>query len=599
MTQLSDAKSMVFRLLTDLSTPRSLAVYLMAKHGEWDQLTAMDIDPKHYLDTVSGAKKFAHDFQATELLRKCSDLEIHGIDKAMAAREGWLASERENCRTNARLTPWLFGYPSELEPHQASRIWSFIQRVRKEIRRVLGPVPDFLPMFRFGPGTVAGVEQGGRFPTAADKLSVEKISITTSVQAIFAHGMPWAWESAWRENSTCFEYIRAERFSTVLKNARTDRTIGIQALANLSVQLAIGSHWKQRLQYSVACLDLIHGQHLHACKARAASLSGEDATIDHKNASNSTARILVKLFFPEEWYEICNDSRMAFSAGADGRAYRLEMFSAMGNGFTFELETLVFWAIARACGVERPLVYGDDVIIPSKHAADYIAAARYFGYETNSRKTYTSGPFRESCGGNYFDGWEITPFRLTELPREPADWIKTNNGLWRAAGTLAGRCTVRARIAAISALPVSVRGCRGPEILGDLVLHGIKPNVYISDSDSRPHVQLQSHVTFASDRRFKKATVRDVIGRCRETGIKIYSPIESVRINIPDTIAAMCRIHDQTYYRVWAPIQHLYPFERWGGSALQTAMALLGLRSDGVGYRDNVEGYKLKWLPVS
>lgn len=595
MTQLSDAKSMVFRLLTDLNTPRSLAVYLMAKHSEWDQLTAMDIDPRNYLDTVNGAKKFAHDFQATELLRKCSDLEIPGVDKEGNARNSWEAAERKNCLTNIRLLPWLSGYPSELEPLQAARIWKFIQHCRKDIRRVLGRVPDFLPMFRYGPGTTVGFEELGRPPTAADKLSMEKITITHAIKSIFEHGMPCAWEASWREKSAEYEYVRAERFSIVRKNARTDRTIGIQPLGNLSVQLAIGSYWKQRLLYSVACLDLKHGQNLHASKARAASLSNEDATIDHKDASNSTTKVLVKLFFPEEWYDLLNDSRVAFSEGSDGRIRRLEMFSAMGNGFTFELETLVFWAIARACGVERPLVYGDDVIVPTEFAADYIAAARYFGYDVNTRKTFTSGPFRESCGGNYFDGWELTPYRLTELPNEPSGWIGANNGLWRASPSLAGRVTVRARIAAISALPLPVRACRGPEILGDLVLHGCKP-VGVLVADSEPFVHRQ--VPTAPAPKHTVRYTRQYLGR-QPNGEKLFATVEDIRIEVPAEKAVFVRARGISYYRAWVPILHNYPFERWGGSALQMAMALLGLRSDGVGYRDNVAGHRFAWLPVS
>lgn len=53
-----------------IDTPRSLACFMLAKYGEWDQLVSLTVDPSHYLD----ARSYALDCQATEFLRKCEDL---------------------------------------------------------------------------------------------------------------------------------------------------------------------------------------------------------------------------------------------------------------------------------------------------------------------------------------------------------------------------------------------------------------------------------------------------------------------------------------------------------------------------------------------
>lgn len=549
-----DVKSVVLRLLADLRTPRSLTIAILVRYGEWEQVANIAIDPSDYVDTVSGAAKFCRDTQATELLRKCSDLPgATGDVRMMNARESWLNSERTNCVTNARLTPWLNGYPAELEPAKAGLIWKVIQKARKEIRHVLGDIPDSLEIEGFSPGTYNGWKSEGRLPTAADKLA-SNITISPEALPIFRHAFPEAWERTFWELGSDFHLVDTENFGTVPKNAFVDRTIGTQPLGNMVLQLAVGNHIRQRLR-KVAHIDLQYGQDLHSRTAWRASLSNEDATVDVRNASNSLARVLIRLLFGEDWYNLLNDLRVKFSVWTkDTRRIKmgqkklrvknrryLEMFSAMGNGFTFEVETLVFWALARAVEIERPLVYGDDIIIPRDRLRDYVAVLRYFGFEPNPKKTFGDTAFRESCGGNYFAGYSVTPLRIQTFPRNPSEWIALHNGLWRASGCIGALATRRARLAALRYLPSDIRRLGGPTALGNLVLHG-----------------------------------PDVFNR-----------------HAPRTIDGV------TYWRVWKPVQHRYPFARYGGSALQTCMALIGIPSDGVGYRDNVTGYVLGWVPWS
>jgi len=89
----------------------------------------------------------------------------------------------------------------------------------------------------------------------------------------------------------------------------------------------------------------------------------------------------------------------------------------MGNGYTFELETLIFWAIAQQVCHEnineresRVLVYGDDIVVPTDKAESMLFRLWQAGFKPNPSKTYISGPYRESCGKHYFLGHEITPF---------------------------------------------------------------------------------------------------------------------------------------------------------------------------------------------
>jgi hypothetical protein len=84
----------------------------------------------------------------------------------------------------------------------------------------------------------------------------------------------------------------------------------------------------------------------------------------------------------------------------------------MGNGYTFPLETLIFWGLAAAC-CDRDsdaTVYGDDIIIPSDRFELLAEILRYAGFILNVGKSFHVGPFRESCGKDYFKGIDVRPF---------------------------------------------------------------------------------------------------------------------------------------------------------------------------------------------
>jgi len=163
----------------------------------------------------------------------------------------------------------------------------------------------------------------------------------------------------------------------------------------------------------------------------------------------------------------------------------LEKFSSMGNGFTFELETLLFLALSMATmeslGLEnqpgRDLhVYGDDIIVPTECAANVKAVLRYFGMAINETKSFVEGPFRESCGGDFFEGVDVRPYQLKELPFEPQHWIAMANGIRRMGHKHNDPDDMhffarRAWFRVLDALPSHIRRLRGPRDLGDLVIH--------------------------------------------------------------------------------------------------------------------------------
>jgi hypothetical protein len=130
------------------------------------------------------------------------------------------------------------------------------------------------------------------------------------------------------------------------------------------------------------------------------------------------------------------------------------MISSMGCGFTFELETAFFLAVARSVvpGIwlvssdhgrqRRKLawphigVYGDDIIVPSAYANAVMERLKFFGLTVNEAKSHVGREpgFRESCGGDYLFGCPVRPLYFTRrFDNGPAIVTAANRVLETAA----------------------------------------------------------------------------------------------------------------------------------------------------------------------
>jgi len=157
----------------------------------------------------------------------------------------------------------------------------------------------------------------------------------------------------------------------------------------------------------------------------------------------------------------------------------------MGNGFTFELESVIFLAISMAVmeenGIEAlPGVnvssFGDDIIVPNELFSDMSAVLSYLGFTVNKEKSFHSGVFRESCAGDFFRGQAVRPYFLKELPNEPQQWIAFANGLFEVGKDYPEahwpyHFAFRAWLRCISNLPRRIAECVGPRELGDILIH--------------------------------------------------------------------------------------------------------------------------------
>lgn len=218
----------------------------------------------------------------------------------------------------------------------------------------------------------------------------------------------------------------ASRFSTVRKNNEKDRPIDLQPLCNMLVQRRIGNGFRTLLRENGTDLDTLADKHRDLI--RDASL----ATIDLKNASDSIHIDLIRFLFPKRVFELISKARTCFTEGLDGHYYLTNKVSSMGNGFTFELMTVVL----RALGLQFSAsfsVFGDDIVIPNQHAHALIQDMVAVGFLVNDDKSFINSPFRESCGGNYHDDYGYIESYDFEYPETIHDCVVLNNKAYALA----------------------------------------------------------------------------------------------------------------------------------------------------------------------
>lgn len=217
-----------------------------------------------------------------------------------------------------------------------------------------------------------------------------------------------------------------DRVTTVPKNASIDRTILMQPAGLNLLQKALGKAIRERLlKVGVDLRDQTTNQQL----ARVGSLRRSHATIDLSSASDTLNARIVWELIPDDWYRELEALRCTYGKYKDPLTGKdtyvtWSMFSAMGNAFTFELESLIFYAVSKAACDElgsyvgRINVFGDDIIVPNSCAMNVCERLTLCGFIVNDKKTHIDGNFRESCGAHWYSGVCVKPFYIrTALTR--------------------------------------------------------------------------------------------------------------------------------------------------------------------------------------
>jgi hypothetical protein len=155
------------------------------------------------------------------------------------------------------------------------------------------------------------------------------------------------------------------------------------------------------------------------------SLSGDLATLDLSEASDRVSNQLVLRLFRNNRLlrDAIQDSRSR-KADVLGKTVRLAKFASMGSALCFPVEAMVFTTLI-FIGIERELnttldsrtvkqfknrvrVYGDDIIVPVNYVQSVVDVLSAFGSKVNVDKSFWTGTFRESCGKEYYAGFDVS-----------------------------------------------------------------------------------------------------------------------------------------------------------------------------------------------
>lgn len=468
---------MVLQFFEDLDSSFSLKCAILWRYGEIESLVRLECRPEDY----ETPERYFRAVSAVALVKKLQGLDIK-VDRRAAAIQKWWEGELSCYKTNLRLYGHLPGKSLAAD----DRVIPHVAGIREVVLELIGYGPPELLLGRFGPG--ATFADRGERTTVPDKMTSDP-TLTSDCVWFLPQFFGTAW-GRYTASEKALSFVRGNRFTTVPKTSVVDRSIAIEPSVNVFFQLAAGRALRSALMRSHGW-NLDTAQDVHRSVARQASVTREFATLDLSNASDTVAYNLVRLLLPHRWFEALDALRSPFTTHPDGlkgsdgkvRWVKLEKFSSMGNGYTFELETVLFAALAiyseRLAGGAGVLgydtfVFGDDIICKDGTANLLTAMLSYFGFTLNKEKSFVGdSPFRESCGADYYVGADVRPSYLKDEPRNVQDNIGVANRLYSTfekIASLGGTSRRSSWFYAVRLVPLPYRNCRGPRGLGDAVV---------------------------------------------------------------------------------------------------------------------------------
>lgn len=249
------------------------------------------------------------------------------------------------------------------------------------------------------------------------------------------------------------------RLTAVAKTKQKPRLISIEPSYNQFLQQSLHTALKEELGKTAICGYL--SQEPNKLLARVASETGDFATLDLSEASDRVSMQLVeRLFaFNPAFLGYLHATRSRAVTLPDGSLLNLNKFASMGSALTFPVETMVFTTIViyAICKAERNFtegfvkgllwnsqdlrIFGDDIIVPTQYYPIVTHLLTACGLKVNESKSFPTGWFKESCGGDYYKGTNVTPVYVRrKLPtsrrhvEEIISWSEMRNQLVVAHG---------------------------------------------------------------------------------------------------------------------------------------------------------------------
>lgn len=217
----------------------------------------------------------------------------------------------------------------------------------------------------------------------------------------------------------------------VPKDSRGPRTIVREPYRNLMAQMALHEWLKASLEKKTDYRVNFASQEVNRRLAESSSKTKEWCTLDLKSASDRVAAsgIFQLVRYSPGLRLFVSRFRTKSARLSSGYDWPLRKLAGMGSGFTFPMMSLLIsLAITRAFvpyyrhgrgnaaaykAAQRAVyVYGDDIIVPTALYHVATKALARVGLNVNLSKSFVHSHFRESCGGDYYNGNDVAPVRL-------------------------------------------------------------------------------------------------------------------------------------------------------------------------------------------
>jgi hypothetical protein len=224
------------------------------------------------------------------------------------------------------------------------------------------------------------------------------------------------------------------KVTLVPKTLKTPRVIAMEPTCMQYMQQAVLRSFLEHLEGDdflsrvIGIRDQVPNQEL----ALRGSIDQETATLDMSDASDRVSNQLVRAM-SHRWPNFSSAldaTRSRRAVMPDGRIIRLAKYASMGSALCFPIEAMVFLTMVFV-GIQRSLnmtlnqrmvqsfadsvrVYGDDIIVPTRHVLGVVHALELFGAQVGMDKSFWTGKFRESCGREYFNGHDISITRVRQ-----------------------------------------------------------------------------------------------------------------------------------------------------------------------------------------
>ena len=222
---------------------------------------------------------------------------------------------------------------------------------------------------------------------------------------------------------------------SVPKTLKTPRIIAMEPVSMQYAQQAISRRIVEGIERDDNLSPLIgfSDQKPNQLLAQIGSRDGTLATLDLSEASDRVSNQLVLELFSDHGAltGAVQGSRSTHADVLGHGVVPLTKFASMGSALCFPVEAMVFLTIIALCWERRSgsrfthhdvklmasqvRVYGDDLIVPVDLARPVSEALEAYGLKVNASKSFSTGRFRESCGGDYYAGVWVTPIRVREL----------------------------------------------------------------------------------------------------------------------------------------------------------------------------------------